>query len=141
MKNLITIFILFFFACIGSCTLDTSDNGDLDGNWQLMSIDSIENGNTADMKDYQIFYAVQFKLINVKAYNYSSSGNYYFHFEQTKDSLIMNATQGDNGTEYKIDDLRKFGLNSENEKFSIITLTGDKMILESSLLKLYFRKF
>ena len=141
MKNLMTIFILFFCACIVSCTLDSSDNGDLDGNWQLMSIDSIGNGKTADMKEYQIFYAVQFKLINVRAYNYSLSGNYYFHFEQTKDSLVLKATQGDNGKEYKIDDLRKFGLNSENEKFRIITLGSDKMILESSLLKLYFRKF
>jgi len=141
MKNLITILILFFFACIGSCTLETSDNGDLDGNWQLMSIDSIGNGKTADMKDYRIFYAVQFRLINVKAYNYSSYGDYYFHFEQTKDSLVLNATQGDSGTEYKISDLRKFGLNSENEKFRIITLNSDKMILRSSLLNLYFRKF
>jgi hypothetical protein len=52
-----------------SCELETSDNGDLDGNWQLLSIDSLNTGGINNVKDKQIFYAVQFHLINIYALN------------------------------------------------------------------------
>lgn len=139
-KIILTIGVSCMLACTTSCTIETSGNGDLDGNWQLMQMDSVGNGKTTDMKEKQIFYAVQFKLLNIRAYNYDG-GYYFFHFEHKGDSLILNATPGDAGKGYKTDDLRKYGINSLNERFGIKLLNKNDMIIESSLLKLKFRKF
>lgn len=139
-KIILTIGVSCMLACTTSCTIETSGNGDLDGNWQLMQMDSVGNGKTTDMKEKQIFYAVQFKLLNIRDYNYGG-GDYFFHFEHTGDSLILNATSGDSGKGYKLEDLKKYGINALNERFGIKSLSKNDLIIESTLLKLRFRKF
>ena len=37
--------------------------------------------------------------------------------------------------------IRKFGVNNLEEKFKIVNLNSSKMVLESQLLRLYFRKY
>jgi hypothetical protein len=145
MKKLLYILVLLGFS---SCELETSDNGDLDGNWQLLSIDTLNTGGINNVKDKQIFYAVQFHLINIYAQNIKSEStpNSFFHFSQTKDSLILystDATQYD--TEAHKDSiltrLRPLGINSLEEHFKIETLNNKYMILKSKELRLNFRNF
>lgn len=99
-----------------SCELETSDNGDLDGNWQLMQIDTIATGGSYNVKNYQLFYAVQVRLLCLNAYNAAVSSNMYFHFEHTADSLKLKHSS-DGHVIYPVPMLRPYGINKEQEAF------------------------
>ena len=124
-----------------SCELETSDNGDLDGNWQLMQIDTIATGGSYNVKDYQLFYSVQVRLLCLKAYNAAVSSYIYFHFEHTADSLKLKPASSDGHIMYTVSILRPYGINKEQEAFKIMLLNSDRMQLRSDSLLLTFRKF
>ena len=124
-----------------SCELETSDNGNLDGNWQLMQIDTLATGGRNDVKGYQLFYAVQVRLLCLKAYNDNISSDMYFHFEHTGDSLKLKPASSDGHVMYHVSSLRPYGINKELESFKVMLLNSDKMQLRSDSLLLTFRKF
>ena len=127
---------------LGACEFETSNNGNLDGNWQLTEVDTLHTGGIKDMKALQIFYAIQMRLINVSAFNDPNvGGNYYFHFEHQGDSLIFKTANSEGKTMYTTEQLQPFGLNKEAERFKIISLSSNNMILKSEMLILKFRKF
>ena len=150
MKKLIYLltltYIIFGFS---SCELETSDNGDLDGNWQLLSIDSLNTGGTNNVKDKQIFYAVQFHVINIYAKNIKDEyiiPKSFFHFSQTRDSLVLysgDITKDDTNAQNDsfLTGLRPLGINSLEEHFKIETLNSKNMVLKSKELRLNFRSF
>ena len=49
MKKLLYIFI--FTLAVAACEIHTSENGDLDGYWQLHKVDTLANGSSCDMRD------------------------------------------------------------------------------------------
>lgn len=124
-----------------SCELETSDNGNLDGNWQLMQIDTLATGGRNNVKDQQLFYAVQVRLLCLNAYNAAVSSNMYFHFEHTGDSLKLKPASSDGHVMYPVSALRPYGINKEQEAFKIMLLNSDRMQLRSDSLLLTFRKF
>jgi hypothetical protein len=150
MKRLIyTLTLIYVIFGFSSCELETSDNGGLDGNWQLLSIDTLNTGGTNNMKDKQIFYAVQFHLINIYARNVNNeyiTPESFFHFSQTCDSLILYSTDITQNDTYAHKDsfltgLRPLGINSLEEHFKIETLNSKSMVLKSKELRLHFRSF
>ena len=150
MKKLIYILALIYVMIgFSSCELETSDNGDLDGNWQLLSIDSLNTGGINNVKDKQIFYAVQFHLINIYALNIKNeyiTPKSFFHFSQTKDSLIFYSADITKDDIYAHKDsfltgLRPLGINSLEEHFKIETLNSKSIVLKSKELRLNFRRF
>lgn len=124
-----------------SCELETSDNGNLDGNWQLMQIDTLATGGRNDVKDQQLFYAVQVRLLCLNAYHANAESNLYFHFEHTADSLKLKPASSDGHVMYHVPSLRPYGINKELESFKVMLLNSDKMQLRSDSLLLTFRKF
>ena len=143
MKKILILFAAVVMMALGSCTLDASDNGDLDGNWQLMRVDTI-GGGSKDTKNWQIFYAVQFRLIAVNAYSYpypAGKGGFIFHFDHTADSLKLSSAAADGSNMYDLKTIEPFGLTSLNEHFKVQLLNSDNMVLESKKLRLTFRKF
>lgn len=141
MKKILILFAAVVTMALGSCTLDASDNGDLDGNWQLMRVDTIGGGST-DTKSWQIFYAVQFRLLSVSAYSYpAGNGGFMFHFDHTADSLKLSTAAADGSNMYDLKAIQPFGLTSLDEQFKVQLLNSDNMVLESKKLRLTFRKF
>ena len=63
MKKLIYIIISFILT---SCELEMTDNGALDGNWQLRQIDTLSTGGTCDMSRSYIYWAVQNHILQVR---------------------------------------------------------------------------
>lgn len=124
-----------------SCELETSDNGDLDGNWQLMQVDTIATGGSCNVKERQLFYAVQVRLLCLSAYNSDAESNMYFHFEHTADSLKLQSASNDGHAMYPVSALRPYGINKEQEAFKIMLLNSNRMQLRSDSLLLTFRKF
>lgn len=139
-----------------SCTVETSDNGDLDGFWHLEEVDTLATGGRLDLSADRIFWGVQYRLIScarITTTNMFSFRGYYFRFEQTADSLVLHSPyknnwhqdQGDNGGDLPAtavnDSIRSYGINNLREPFYKERLKGSKMTLRSKTLRLHFTKF
>ncbi len=138
---------------MSSCTIETSDNGDFDGYWHLEKVDTLATNGVCDLSQRRIFWGVQFKLIACKDVDRDGLHGHYFRFRQTSDSIIVHTPfkdnwhqdQGTNGGDIPItvmnDSIRTYGINNLEEPFLKEKLKGDRMILRSKTLRLYFTKF
>lgn len=141
MKHLLTVIIAAF--ALASCTLETSDNGDFDGFWHLVSVDTLATGGTANYRDKQVFWAFQAKLYNMR--EYTTGKAVVGHFQRQGDSLFItdvyeNDRMEDDPAITDVADLKIYGVNALCEHFSIVSLSGGKMTLQSNTLKLSFKK-
>lgn len=145
MKKL--LYISLFLIAISSCTLETSDNGKLDGYWHLERIDTIPTGGAKDMTNERIFWAVENKLLQLQG----NAGTYTFHFNNTADSLILldpyrsyGHEEDSTGGDVKVTDpneLKPYGVQRLEEHFFKESLKGSSMVLRTDSFRLYFKKF
>ena len=143
MRRLFYLFVVSLLTV--SCTLEVSDNGDLDGYWQLTRVDSLVTGNSADMRETGIFWAVSYEMLVTRSTK-QPMGEVIFEFQHTADSLFLTNPYVlyRDSSDIKVTDvnyLRRFGVNSLDEKFHVLQLSSSKMVLESELLRLYLRKY
>ena len=142
---------IFAAALLGGCSLETSDNGDLDGFWHLERVDTLATGGTYDCSGQRVFWGVELRLINVSNKDRDGRG-FYFRFEQTGDSLFLGKAyknnwhqdNGDDGGDVPVDDvepLRPYGINRLEEHFAKEALSASKMVLRSRELRLSFTRF
>ena len=61
------------FVC--SCELETSNNGDLDGMWHLVRVDTLSTSGVKYMEDDKIYWLFQFKLLQLEDKSDSSSSS------------------------------------------------------------------
>ena len=54
MKKLLYLLIAFL-PFLTSCDLETSDNGDFDGYWHLVGVDTLANAKHKDLSQQRIF--------------------------------------------------------------------------------------
>lgn len=145
MKCYIVIFFIgvcMLFVC--SCELETSNNGDLDGMWHLVRVDTLSTSGVKYMEDDKIYWLFQFKLLQLE----DKSGNkvsLLMRFEHKDnilrlyDPYIYDRTNGDKPlTDISLS--APYGVNSLEENFSIESLENGKMVLCTESLRLYFRK-
>ena len=118
------------------CEIHGSDNGALDGFWQLTEMTVWENGEQTgptDMRESGIYWGVQGNLLRI--------GSTYFDFEYSGHTLrIWNPYRGDTYVE-DASELKRYGLYSLEENFTVEQLTGSEMTLKTELVKLSFRKY
>lgn len=140
MRNFFVLSLLgLLFA---SCELETSGNGHLDGFWQLCALDSLHNGKSVDMRQNGVFWAVQANLLEAR----SPAANVFFRFSHAGDSLLLSSPYINNrdSADIEVTDpalLRPLGVNRLDERFLVETLDGGTMVLRSTALRLYFRKY
>ena len=131
---------------MASCELSMSDNGRLDGYWHLVAVDTLSTGGSHDVSQDKYFWAWQYRLVVVADRAYQTPNRrLLFHFEHRADTLrlydahIDDRPNGDPPVE-DVALLQVYGIDSPDERFIIEALSGSKMILRSSTLRLYFRK-
>lgn len=126
------------------CTLETSGNGDLDGNWHLLSIETIATGDTADLSDDLYFWAFQGKLLQLSDYA-NGAPVYLMRFNHDGETLTLtdpylyNREEGDMAME-DVSTMAVFGISDATEIFTIEELSGSRMVLNNGALRLRFRK-
>lgn len=133
------IYILFAVAVMSSCQ-KADDNGDLGGFWKLLKIEELADGKIIDTKEYKRFWSIQLDVLATTSedddsysYGYGGKGR----FQHVGDSLYVQMV-----TISKKTDLKKVGLyNPNDERFGVLLLNRDKMILRSKDVLLEFRKF
>lgn len=149
-----TRYLLFFFSLIfvfSACEVNTLSNGVLDGYWHLTRLDSIGSQQSVDMIPKRVFWSVQARMMETR----SATGDLEpisYRFEQKDDSLLL--SEPTYPTWYATTNLRKddepvtdvsclqpFGINALKDRFRIVRLRNDEMILENQLLRLYFDRY
>lgn len=139
--------VLFALAISASCTIEKSNNGDLDGYWHLESIDTIRTGGKCDLSHQQLFWGVQHKLLLLNG----GSTSFLYRFKQTGDSLILltpyiNGGHEDveGGGDTPLTDpsgLRQYGIQHLEEHFLKEKLGGSYMVLRTDSFRLNLRRF
>lgn len=139
--------ITFLFAALlllTSCEIEFSNNGKLDGFWQLIAVDTLATQHTSDLKTSGRTWAFQGRLLEMR----DTKGGYsdlYFSFEHRGDSLFLDSPylSDRDVDDIKIMDVnivRPYGVNGLKEGFEIENLSNNKLVLRSKTLRLMLRK-
>lgn len=128
---------------VSSCTLETSDNGDLDGYWHLTRVDTLATGGMLDLSEELRFWAVQKDIMNVV--DRRNGGDMLLRFDKSGNTLrlydpYVNDRMQDDIPLEDVEMLRPLGINALDESFAVERLSGDRMTLCSELLRLDFSK-
>lgn len=111
-------------------------NGNLDGRWQLMTIDYHENGQT-EQPEY-IYYDINLyllKLWETKDIDSNFGPRLFGRFSHVGDSLHVRMIHLTKAM------VKPFGMNDTIQHFGVESLTKKKMVLNSRYARLQFRKF
>ena len=148
MKKLFYLMALCLVAAMTACEFERSDNGALDGFWQMHSIDTLETGNTADMRQVGIYWSVQMNMLTIA--HHEEDELYQFRFSHDDDVLRLYDPRQcfRPGDGQRIDSaitdvtvLQPLGLNSLDERFKVLELNHSRMVLVNSLYRMHFRKY
>ena len=139
--------ITFLFAALlllTSCEIEFSNNGKLDGFWQLIAVDTLSTQHTSDLKTSGRTWAFQGRLLEMRDTKGVCS-DVYFNFIHRGDSLLLDAPYRSerDSDDLKVTDIREispYGVNGLSEGFAVESLSNDKMILRSKTLRLRLRK-
>lgn len=137
-------FLFAAFLLLTSCEIEFSNNGKLDGFWQLIAVDTLATQHTSDLKTSGRTWAFQGRLLEMR----DTKGGYsdlYFSFEHRGDSLFLDSPylSDRDADDIKITDInivRPYGVNGLKEGFEIESLSNNKLILRSKTLRLMLRK-
>ena len=138
---LFTLFCLF----ITSCEIEMSDNGKLDGNWQLRQIDTLATNGTCDMTYSSIYWGIENDLLQVRDID-NNNQRILFRFKHQGDSLILsqpyNVITKDELEALENDSLlRPLGICGTEEHFLIEQLNSSNLTLKNPVYRLWFRKY
>lgn len=137
-------FLFAAFLLLTSCEIEFSNNGKLDGFWQLIAVDTLATQHTSDLKTSGRTWAFQGRLLEMR----DTKGGFsdlYFSFEHRGDSLFLDSPylSDRDVDDIKITDVnivRPYGVNGLKEGFEIENLSNNKLILRSKTLRLMLRK-
>lgn len=137
--------LFLMMACVD---FHASENGSLDGFWQLTQVDSLESGVAENMTQRMIFWSVQSKLLLMQDRHDMTHAymGIYFHFKHEGDSLVVYDPTIDNRliSDSVVSEVRMlsfYGVYHLRETFRVLRLESTKMTLENERLRMYFRKF
>ena len=155
MKKLLYILSIVGTVCLTSCDIETSDNGDFDGFWHLVRVDTLATSGSCDVSQKTVFWAVQYHLIQLRGGDRREDGGQgrecYLRFELSDDQLVVfnphqkERSDDESRADPAIDDdhfflLKPYGINDYTERFVIERLNSDEMVLKSATLRLHFYK-
>ena len=139
----ISAFLVFSFT---SCELETSGNGDLDGFWHLVQVDTLQTGGVKDTSKDLFFWSFQVNLLEFSDRSYQIP-IFMARFNHDNGQLkvtqpcLYNRDEGNEMvTEENVKDISPYGLNALEEIFRVEELSGSRMTLSNGTLRLYFKK-
>lgn len=140
--RLLSLFLISTF--LYSCEVETHSNGNIDGNWHLLQVDTLATGGVCNMADNRIFWAFQAGLLQLSD---NDRPDTVFIMRFTKDDNKLSVTlprindreQGDPIAEIT-PTLTHLGVNQTGEHYTIQQLNSTRMTLLSDMLRLSFKK-
>ncbi len=141
------LFMMLAAHSMLSCDIHTSDNGQMDGFWQLTQTDTLSNGRSEDMRDRKIFWSVQSNLLKMEELlERDAYHTILYRFEQHGDLLrvydpIVDRRDISDSIVHDVQTVRHYGLDQLDQTLRIVYLEDSKMALETERLRMYFRKY
>lgn len=127
-----------------SCELETSGNGELDGFWQMVRLDTLATGGSCDMSVTRRYWSVQSRLLQVSDLSYRED-SYLFRFEhegtelRLSDPYVVNHATGDVRLE-DAERLRPYGMYALSTRFDVERLDADRMVVRSDSVRVWLEK-
>jgi len=138
---------LFFLLLLTSCD-KVPMNGDLDGMWQLMTVQTGQN--VRNVRDDRAYMSIQLHLTQW----YQGGNTLYSHFVHEGDSIRFYDFAHDSLHRSKADDnewvteedmlngaMDAWGIHNLDARYRVRQLDGEALILEKADTTLFFRKF
>ena len=140
------IYIISGLILLGSCDLRTSDNGDLDGYWQLHRVDTLSTGCSCDMRDSLRFWSFQVHLLHMRDNKYTNIKPIFMRFnidgmKMTLSNPIIDLRDSSDIMLKDYSQLKRYGIHEVPENLTIVELNSSTMVLENKVLRLNFRKY
>lgn len=131
-----------------SCKMESSDNGDLDGFWHLVQVDTLVNSKQTDLSQQKVFWSFQKDLMQLRgSINQEPLQEFYVRFSMRGDYLsLTNLHLKDREKDDPLVDettmplIYPYGIHASEETFSVIKLDNDELILQNGELRLKFSK-
>lgn len=155
--NIRSLYTSFTLLCVlaTAALLDACDktpiNGDLDGMWQLMTVQT--PGHTREAKNDQVYMCIQLHMVEWR-YVRDDKIHFYSHFRQQSDSLyIMDLSHASTHSAIGSDDvpvtasemalgaMEPWGIHTLDMRYRIRQLDADHLSLEKADTLYTFRKF
>jgi len=133
MKNIKKIWLIILVCIVASASTSCrkmSENGDLDGQWQILSIEYLDDGTIINPKGF--YYCLFRSVVNLTSRaNPLQAGNLIY--KDRKLTLSMPYST--------VEQLAPWGMNATETTFEVKQLSKDKMTLQSNYALIEFRKF
>ncbi len=148
MKRLFYLLAPCLLVTVTACHFEMSDNGALDGFWQMHTIDTLATGHSADMRQVGIYWSVQMNMLTIS--DKQQKLRYLFRFQHDNDalrlydprcSLYTNEDERVDSAVTDVADLQRLGLLSLDEQLQVLELNHSRMVLANSLYRMHFRKY
>lgn len=147
MKRLHLLYIISITLLFSSCHLEMSHNGDLDGVWQMLTIENLQTGEVIDGRDVGsgLNWSFQGRLLMMRG----AADIYVWRFDHSGETLKLYSPYfSGRFTEIHDDtpvtdatELNVYGVYRLEEYFKILQLDSNHMRLESPNVRLTFRKY
>lgn len=147
MKSKLFVIVCLLFPLLYSCDgFQISDNGDLDGMWHLVEVDSVQVNHKSDYTDKGIFWSVQSDLLFLedKRQQHQPCLMRFNHKDDiliVTDPYIYMNRESEDIPLCDVSLLAPYGINGLEDRFVISKLNKKRMILCSSELVLNFEKY
>ena len=141
----------FLYIIIGiailftSCDKEESDNGNLDGFWQMTLMSSKIDNSKSDMRSSGITWSFQGHILELRDVK-KSHQDIVMSFVSEDNKLSLSAPyrvdrDSDDAALKDADMLIPYGISDTTETFSISELTSNRMVLDNAVMHLEFRKY
>ena len=150
MKRVYLYIVISISALLASCDIVTSDNGKLDGVWQLRTVENLRTEQTSDGRDKAVQWAFQGDLLMLKANTGTDFTDVFCRFRHAGNTLELSTPYfsgrflDDVNDDVAVEDatsLTIYGIYQLEERFQVLELNSDVMVLQSDSVCLHFRKY
>lgn len=139
--------VMLFMLCLTcGCDKKWPINGNLDGYWQLMTVETQSDGVKTNC--HRMYIGIQLHMIELKDLGNNGYKNFFgeFNYDEDKNIVVIKnlkekVSTSDNGQMADIKDLNPYGINSQETVFDVIKADGKTLILESDYARLTMRSF
>ena len=142
MKRLL-IYIIGVGLLMMACDIERSDNGDLDGLWQMTTKENLTTRQVNDMRDDNVSWAFQGGLVQMNSLAMLEVTAQFNYANDTISIYNLNHfdhSEGDRRIE-DVSEVKAFGIYRLSEKYRVVELNGKSLLLQNDSVRLNFRKY
>lgn len=140
------IYIIGVVLLLVGCDVETSNNGNLDGFWQMTQMVDKQVNTIYDMCNSGLTWSFQGEMLelrDVKKIHQDIIGDFSYQGGtlSVNHLYIVDRDKGDVSIDDPITYLVPYGIGRLQDQFQVLELSSDQMILESADFLLRFRKY